>query len=301
MTSVRVRGIYTTAVTQLLGENGLEVVQASGPIRERFDRSFEATPADVTIYTTRDRQGSRSPGSDAVETVCSQLEDVAIDAFRWDADVPRERSSTRRCSRQVAAAAHPLTWATAGGAISNTTTSTATSTPVTATACRSTSRRRRGTTIGRSSSRPSRSRAVSVRSHGIEPGSRRPFAARGEELVGMTDLLSTDVPEGWGLRWRETAADADLEAMGEALEDGVDRLATLEDELADAPAEPGEPGELAEPRATAWLWFGRESRFTLDDARREVETTMVGHHRTKAADRAASAAVDFAEAVCGSP
>uniref|UniRef100_UPI0025B9E64D DUF402 domain-containing protein n=1 Tax=Halovivax sp. TaxID=1935978 RepID=UPI0025B9E64D len=56
---------------------------------------------------------------------------------------------------------------------------------------------------------------------------------------------------------------------------------------------------LAAPRATAWVWFGREARFALDEARRAVETTMPGHHRIKAADRAASAAVDFAEAVCG--
>ncbi|TYT62797.1 DUF402 domain-containing protein [Natrialba swarupiae] len=303
MTSVRVRGIYTTAVTQLLGENGLEVVQASGPIRERFDRSFEATPADVTIYTTRDRQGLEiSGGSDAVETVCSQLEDVAIDAFRWDADVPR-------------GAVFDAEVLEAGGG--------------------------RGAPVDLGDGRRGYLKYDDVDGY-VDAGNRyrvqvdeptppwdddRPLVEstlevegglctisrdrtgvsaavrgeRGEELVGMTDLLSTDVPEGWGLRWRETAADADLEAMGEALEDGVDRLATLEDELADAPAEPGEPGELAEPRATAWLWFGRESRFTLDDARREVETTMVGHHRTKAADRAASAAVDFAEAVCGSP
>jgi len=116
----------------------------------------------------------------------------------------------------------------------------------------------------------------------------------------MTDLLSVDVPEGWGVRWQHAAADADLEAMGTALEDAANRARALETALADAPDEPGEPELLAAPRRTEWCWFGREARFALDSVRRRVETTMPGHHRTKAADRAASAAVDFAEAVCES-
>jgi Ribonuclease G/E len=47
------------------------------------------------------------------------------------------------------------------------------------------------------------------------------------------------------------------------------------------------------------VWFGRESRTALDDARRRVTPTMPGHHRTKAASEAASAGVDLAEALCG--
>jgi Ribonuclease G/E len=60
----------------------------------------------------------------------------------------------------------------------------------------------------------------------------------------------------------------------------------------------GDPGRRITPTATSWLWFGRKSRFTLDERRREVTTTMPGHHRTKAASEAASAGVDFAEALC---
>ena len=45
----------------------------------------------------------------------------------------------------------------------------------------------------------------------------------------------------------------------------------------------------------------REDRllaFALDEQRRAVETTMAGHHRTKAASSSASAGVDLAEALC---
>ena len=89
MTTARVRGIYTTAITRLLGDRGHEVVQASDPIRERFDDSFETAPADVSIETTRDRQGAQLSGDpEAVEVVMGELEPLAIDTFRWDADAP---------------------------------------------------------------------------------------------------------------------------------------------------------------------------------------------------------------------
>ena len=303
MTTGRVRGIYTTAITQLLRNRGLEVVQASEPIRERFDDSFEAAPADVAIETTRDRQAVELSGEpDAVETVASELESLAIDSFRWGDDVPR--GAVFDCEVVDAGGGGGATVDLGDG--------------------------RRGylhyddvdgyvdsgnryrvqvtePTPPWSDDDPRVEPTLEV-ADGLVALSRDrtgvSAALRGEradELVGMTDLLSVDVPDDWGVRWQGTAADADLEAMGTALERAVGRAQALEDALADAPKTPGEPGRLAAPRTTAWVWFGRESRFALDRIRREVETTMAGHHRTKAADRAASAAVDFAEAVCESP
>jgi len=46
------------------------------------------------------------------------------------------------------------------------------------------------------------------------------------------------------------------------------------------------------------VWFGRESRFALDDRRREATATMPGHHRVKAGSADASSGVDLAEALC---
>ncbi|AEH36617.1 DUF402 domain-containing protein [Halopiger xanaduensis] len=302
MTTARVRGIYTTALTRLLNANGLEIVQASEPIRERFDDEFAAAPADVRLETTRDRQGVEVSGDpEAVADVVGELENLAIDAFRWADDAPR-------------GAVFDAEVIDAGGGS--------------------------GATVDLGDGRRGYLKYDDVDGY-VDEGNRyrvqiveptppwdddeprvRPTLAvesglctlsrdrtgvsavgggeRASELVGMTDLLSTDVPDGWGLRWEHAAADVDLEAMNAALERAVDRVEALEDVLSDAPAEPGDPGRLAAPRRTDWCWFGRESRFALDGYRRQVETTMPGHHRTKAADRAASAAVDFAEAVCGS-
>jgi hypothetical protein len=89
------------------------------------------------------------------------------------------------------------------------------------------------------------------------------------------------------------ADDADMDALDDALSRAVDRAETLESALGAAPDE--RPATAAEPAATAWIWFGRESRFALDDDRGAVTETIPGHHRVKAAHESASTAVDFAE------
>ncbi|MCU4926414.1 DUF402 domain-containing protein [Halobacteria archaeon AArc-dxtr1] len=316
--AVRVRGIYTTALTQLLGEAGAEIVQASDPIRERFGEPFPAAPADATAETSRDRQGIGLSGDpDAVDAVAAVLADVGIDALRWDAPAPQD-------------AVYDAEILDAGGGSG-------------ATVDLGDGRRgylRYGDVDGYvdagnryrvqvreptppwSDDEPRVAPALAVENGLCElsrdrSGVSAAFSGeRATELVGMTELLSSDVPDGWGLRWQRSAADADIEAMGAALEDVAERARALESALADGDAsnadadtsddtvelddpDPGEPAELAAPAATAWIWLGRESRFALDKSRRAVETTMPGHHRIKAADRAASAAVDFAEAVLG--
>ncbi|ELY45190.1 DUF402 domain-containing protein [Natronorubrum sulfidifaciens] len=302
MTTARVRGIYTTAITHRLGENGLEIVQASEPIRERFDDSFDTAPADVAIETTRDRQGVEISGvPETVERIADDLESLAVDTFRWASPVPRGAVFD----------AEVLDASGGSGAVVDL------------------GEGRRGylnyddvdgyvdegnryrvqvaePTPPWSDDEPRVVPTLTIQSGlctlsqdrtGVSAALR---GDRADELVGMTDLLSVDILEGWGLRWQQAAADADLEAMGTAVEQVVNRARALESTLADAPEAGGKPALRATPRETTWCWFGRETRFALDELRRAVETTMPGHHRTKAADRGASAAVDFAEAVCES-
>ncbi|MCU4974362.1 DUF402 domain-containing protein [Halobacteria archaeon AArc-m2/3/4] len=297
MTTARVRGIYTTAITHLLEEHGVEVVQASEPIRERFDGEFAVDPADVTVETTRDRQGVGISGThEGVDEVAAVLESLAIDTFRWDADTPRSAVFDATVDETLGGGAVVdlgdrgrgyLSYDDANGYVDD-----------------GDSYRVQVTdpTPPWDDDRPRVEPTLEIRSGLLVLSRSRSgvsVAASGErasELVGMTDLLPIDLPEGWGLRWQRAALEADLDAMGTALERAVERAEELEDEL---PAEETDtPTELAIPEATTWLWFGRESRTALDEARREVETTMPGHHRTKAATRAASAAVDFVEAVC---
>ena len=296
---VRIRGIYTTALTHRLEAAGCAVVQPSEPIRERFDTTFETAPADVRIETTRDRQGLEISGDrPSVRAIEEALADLALDTFLWRADTPRE--AVVEVDVVDAAGGRGATVALGDG--------------------------RRGylpydavegyvddgdeyrvqvrePTPPWSDDDPRVAPGVRVEGGlcSLERGAAGPSAdfhgQRADELVGMTDLLSVEIPDGWGLRWHRGAADADLETMTEALAAARERAADLERAIGDEE----DPHAVATPQTTTWCWFGRESRFELDASRRAVEPTMVGHHRIKAGSRSASAAVDFVEAVCEAP
>ena len=152
----------------------------------------------------------------------------------------------------------------------------------------------------------------------------------------VTDLLPTDVPANWRARPTDEGEEASFDALDAALENAATRADAIDDALAAAGEPDAEPTDTADaddaagtadtddtdgtdtdvdgtdtdgdggPASvwagpeTAWVRFGRASRFALDDRRRAVTATMAGHHRIKAGSEDASAAVDFAESVCGS-
>jgi len=78
---VRIRGIYTTALTHLCLEHDWTVVDASGPIERRFEADFETAAPDATIETADDRQGVGIAGKpEAVDELVkhsSRLESTA--------------------------------------------------------------------------------------------------------------------------------------------------------------------------------------------------------------------------------
>jgi hypothetical protein len=304
-TSVRVRGIYTTALTELLLADDYDVVQASPPIRRRFDADLAGGDHDVAVETTDDRQGVGIEGEpSAVAALTDRLRDVGIDTFAWDDPTPRAGVFDGR-----------VTDTRGGGAVVDL-----------------------GVGEGYLPFRNVDDRIESgdgVRAQVADPAppwdDDRPLLdteiravaglatlvpgqsgttvdtyddGAGRELAGMTDLLDADVPEGWGVRWSHSATEADMATLSDALTRACERARQLADAGIDSeqnatdPAVVGDPGPVVTPAAGRWVWFGRDSRFALDDLRRAVTTTMPGHHRTKAASESASAGVDFAEALC---
>ena len=308
---VRVRGIYATALTRRLLDAGHEVVQASPPIRRRFDADLSTADHDAAVETTDDRQGVGVAGDPAaVDDVRALLADTAIDALAWDDSAPRGAVFDGEVTETLGSGA-VVRLGDAGDA----------------------------RTGGGDGFLPYRR----VDGH-VEAGDRLrvqvreaapPWAddrptldtglrveaglatlvrgrddvrvaggddAAGRELAGLTDLLSVDRPDGWGLEWARDATDADLATLEDALESAGRRVTALEESLdgdGEAASDGGECRRLAAPTAGAWVWFGRDSRFALDESRRAVTATMPGHHRTKAGSEAASAGVDLAEALCG--
>jgi hypothetical protein len=291
----RVRGIYATALTRALLEAGHEVVQASGTIRERFDADVGGGDHDVSIETTGDRRGVGVSGSEAAVADAVSVCRVARDTFAWrdpapsgavfDARVAETRGRGAVCSLGDAEGFLPFD-AAAGYVdvgdrfrvqVRDAAPPWANRRPTLSTDLRA--------EAGLATLVPG--------SDGVAVDSRDGAAAR--ELVGMTDLLDVAPPDGWGLRWAREAVDADMGTLSAALERASTRAADLD---AVRGGDVGEPGRLTAPAATTWVWFGRESRFALDDHRRAVTTTMSGHHRVKAAAEGASAGVDLVEALC---
>jgi len=301
--SVRIRGIYTTALTKRFLDAGWSVVDASDPIERRFAADFDTVGSDLTIGTTADRQGVGVHGTaTALEAAAALFASIGLDTFGWRDPAP------------------------VGGLFSGTVTST----------------RRGGAVVNLgdtegylpfrntddhvetgdtirvqvrepaapwSDNRPllDTDMQVSVDLVSLLPESGPPTvdtrdetAAR--ELIGMTDLLGVSAPEGWRIRWDHAATEASMETLKSAVERAATRAETVADTIEDSETVPvdDEPAELLAATAGRWYWFGRESRFALDALRREVTPTLLGHHRIKAGTEAASAGVDFAEAFCGS-
>ena len=289
---VRVRGIYTTALTRLLTGAGHEVVQVSAPIRERFDREFSHTVADCDLRTTGDRQGLELSGDpEAVATARALLEGLEIDTFAWDDTLARgaivEGTVRRERGRGVvvdcAGTEGFLPFDDADGYVE-----AGDSVKVQVTE----------PTPPWSDREPTLTGEVGV---GTPAGLVRLVAGRegvvdapDRETAGLVDLLD-DPPEGWGVELGGGADEAGLDALSEALSAARERTRAVEDAL-DGDASEGDV--LASPFETLWCWFGRESRFTLDGIRREVTETMAGHHRIKAGSERASRPVDFVEALC---
>jgi Ribonuclease G/E len=293
----RVRGIYTTSLTHLLLDAGHEVVQASQPIRERFDADLPDADHDVELATTGDRQGVGVEGDpDAVETALALLRDVAVDTFVWAEPAPtgavfdgvvRETLGSGAVVDLGDGGEGFLPFRNAANHIGD---DDVVRVQVTESA------------PPWDDDRPVLD--TELKAYGglatLVPGQEGTRVdtrddAAGRELAGMTDLLGADVPDGWGVRWSHSATEASMDALDDALARAADRAEAIDGVVG---SELGEPGRLVAPTETAWVWFGRESRFALDEHRRAVETTMPGHHRIKAAHEAASAGVDFAEALC---
>ncbi|WP_283402949.1 DUF402 domain-containing protein [Halorubrum sp. DM2] len=336
MSRVRVRGIYSTALTARLLDAGHEVVDASPPIRRRFDAAFGTDPPEVRVETSADRQGvGASGGPDAVEAVRDLMTDAGRDALAWpdltppgtvlDGEVTETLGGGAvvrlRVGDEVEGAGAPAGtqegYLPYGDVDARVETDDPVRVQVRASAAPWTDRR------------PELSGELRVGGDlvALEPGSGTRVDVRNEEaareLSGMLDLLDLEPPAGWRAVWQPPAVDADTEALTAGLDAAVDAAEALR-----AATGPGEgngaaggegvgddetDGEglgvlddrsrlrdapTAAPNAGIWVWFGRESRFGLDDARRTATATMPGHHRVKAGSSDASAGVDLAEALC---
>jgi hypothetical protein len=329
MARARVRGIYATALTARLLDAGHEVVDASPPIRRRFDAAFGTEPPDVRIETSGDRQGVGAHGDpDALGAVRDLLTDAGRDALAWadptppgavlDGEVTETLGGGAVVDLRVGegrgsgggegapgAPAAPATAAEGYLPYGDVDARVETGDPVRVQV--------RESAAPWTDRRPELAGGLRVGGDlvALEPGSGTRVDVRDDEaareLSGMLDLLDLDPPAGWRAVWRPPAVDADTEALTAGLDAAVEAAEELRAAVASGDGSESGLGVLddrsrlrdapvAAPNAGVWVWFGRESRFGLDDAR--PTATMPGHHRVKAGSADASAGVDLAEALC---
>ena len=286
---VKVRGIYTTALTRALATaDDFEVVQASPVIDDRFDREFDPKPADATVWTTDDRQGVGLVGPEA-PAVRERLAAVGRDTLTWLDDAPRGAVVDATVSETKGSGAI-LDLGERSGFLpfSNSDDHISEGDTLRVQVTEARPPWDNGRPVVDTTVRVQRPLVTLVRD-GTGGSSGQP------ELV---ELLPAELPEGWRAKWARIADDAGLDALGDALDAAIARAKTIDTAIEEADIVEKTPQTVIEGQPTVWVWFGRESRFELDEHRREVTATMAGHHRIKAGDERASAAVDFVEAVC---
>ena len=292
--NVRIRGIYTTALTELLRAEH-DIVSASPPIRDRFGEPFEVDVADAAIRTTDDREGVGVVGDpDAISDLADRAADVARDTFSWRDLAPEGAVFDGEVRETLGSGAVVDLGSVDGRSVSG-------FLPYDRVDGYVDEGERSRLQVASpeppwSDDRPTLATALRVPGHLVEL--RRGDGRSTSETARLADLLPVDPIDGWTPRWSAAADEASLDAMAAALERANARAEKIDDAI--AARDEDTPARLVSPLAGAWVWFGREGRFALDDLRRRVETTMPGHHRTKAATNAASAAVDFVEAICSS-
>jgi len=293
--SVRVRGIYATALTHLLTDAGIDVVQASGPIEDRFDADFPVERAGAAVGTTDDQQGVGVSGDrETVDQVVAELRALGRDTLAWADPLPVRAVYAGEVTETLSSGA-VVDCGDGEGFL-----------PYSSSDERVETGDRLRVQVVESAApwtdgRAVLDTAVAVRGEVltlVRGGSNSATAAG----PAMLDVVAADPREGWGVSWEPASDDAGFDAIADALTAANERASAIDDALADAddPADAA-PGRQFDGGATTWVWFGRESRFALDDARRTVTTTMAGHHRVKAGSRSASAAVDYVEALCDDP
>ncbi|MDS0280833.1 DUF402 domain-containing protein [Haloarcula onubensis] len=293
--SVRVRGIYTTALTRLLSDAGIDVVQASGPIEARFDADFAVERAGAAVETTGDRQGVGVSGDrETVERVVDELRELGRDTLAWADPLPVRAVYAGEVTETLSSGA-VVDCGDGEGFLpySNSDERVETGDRVRVQVVEGTAPWTDGRAVLDTD--------IAVRGDLltlVRGGSTSTTAAG----PAMLDVIAADPREGWGVSWEAASDDAGFDAIADALAAANERAAAIDDALAGA----GDPESVAphayyDGGATTWVWFGRESRFALDEQRRAVTTTMAGHHRVKAGSNSASAAVDYVEALCEDP
>lgn len=283
----KIRGIYTTALTKLLLENGFQIVQPSQAIKTRFSIPSNNGPPDIKIKDRYDLQGVVALGTaEATETFKAIVHLSFEDALtrKWSVSLDGIYKG------RMVNADENLVYIDIGngtvGVLPKQEASNENQNEVIVQVERK--RLGRKTPVLTAQLKIVGEFAILVRKGRTGVSLKIRDLNKRMELYTLGRQLS---PEGWGIIWREPAAQKPREFLEKEIARLTEKVKTLNEKAASAEA----PALLLEGLYFLDVEFPYASKRKLDQLRASVTPTLEGHHFYKSCSGNVSAALEMAE------
>ena len=284
---VRIRGIYTTALTKILLDKGFIIVQASQIIRQRFNIPENNAAPDLTIKTTDDSNTLLVIGFPRqVDETLKILGEELRHTINWVSKLGLYstvigRVIDKRGNECTVSLPYGLT-----GVLGNCDSQPGSAIPVTVA---KTAIKPRETVvltknirvIGYYAALIKGSNRITISEHIRDP----------EKKAELITLSSNIVREGYGVHWRSSAGRAEITVLLREL----DELKKKINEIIEKTSRASEGEVVYEGEKIALITVTSPAKETLDKVRSKVVATIPRHHSYKALGGELSSIVDYAE------
>ncbi len=288
MTRVRVRGIYSTALSKLLLDKGFSLSQVSEELAERFRSDRDISPSDAEVNSDEEGTGIVVSGEiDAVSAVKDALMESFTDIVKRDSKINVNAvylGTVQKVDGRLKAAFVDIDDEVGYLPFANTTHMIREDEDIKV-QVRSLPMGGKKPVLDMKINLPGRY-AVLLSDDGAKV-SKKIKGPKRERLITLGRQLK---PEGWGLLWRTAAEEANEVQLSE----DVENLKRVADEVENSLANPLYSGE-----EYISFEFGGLARRELDSLRAAVAPTVENHHAYKSMGESYSLAVDVAEKLMG--
>lgn len=283
----KVRGVYTTALTKLLLDNGFQIVEPSNAIKNRFGLADNFSHPDLKVKDRYDLQGIRVLGtSDAVEKFRELLQNTLPDVLtrKWAVNVNAIYKG------KIIAVDEDTVYVDIGNDVLG--------------------------RLPKSRMDVSEGDTIIVQVEDKRIGAKQPILTINLKIVGncailmqnnrvgvslkihdlkrraeLYDLGKRLTSEGWSIIWREKAANQPTEILENEVKGLTEKVRILMERAASAEA----PSLLVEGLSFMDVEFPFFSKKMLDRIRASVAPTLEGHHFYKSCGGTVASAIEMAE------
>lgn len=295
MAAAQIRGIFTTALTKLLLENGFEIVNPSATIKERFNLQSTSEIFDLKVKDRYDRQGVRVSGAKesvyAFKSILqSQLDDVVIRQLPYSLDAIYKGLILQDATKD----AYLVNLGSITGFLSKNEIPKLESNEIVVQVERKIISPK-NPTLTTKIKFPGRY-AVLISEPQIKTSLQIRDLTKRAKLYALGKQL---VSKNWGIIWRGTAANQPPEALREEVQKLVEEAENVMEKAKEAET----PSLLKDGVYCLDVEFPALSKKRLDEVRASIVPTIEGHHFYKACEGKVSSALEMAESMLekGSP